>query len=52
MIVSIVSLKIIGVLESKGESTFGQDQDDVILYIQRTKRILAITHLESIGLPL
>lgn len=45
-----IPLKIIGVLESKGESTFGQDQDDVILapYTTVQKRILAITHLESI----
>jgi putative ABC transport system permease protein len=45
-----IPLKIIGVLESKGESTFGQDQDDVILapYTTVQKRILAIDHLESI----
>ena len=45
-----IPLKIIGVLESKGESTGGQDQDDVILapYTTVQKRILAITHLESI----
>lgn len=45
-----IPLKIIGVLESKGESTFGQDQDDIILapYTTVQKRILAITHLESI----
>lgn len=45
-----IPLKIIGVLESKGESTFGQDQDDVILapYTTVQKRILAISHLESI----
>ena len=45
-----IPLKIIGVLESKGESTGGQDQDDVILapYTTVQKRILAITHLQSI----
>lgn len=45
-----IPLKIIGVLESKGESTGGQDQDDVILmpYTTVQKRILAVTHLESI----
>lgn len=45
-----IPLKIIGVLESKGENTGGQDQDDVILspYTTVQKRILAITHLQSI----
>ena len=45
-----IPLKVIGVLESKGESTGGQDQDDVILtpYTTVQKRILAITHLQSI----
>jgi putative ABC transport system permease protein len=45
-----IPFKIIGILEEKGESTFGQDQDDVILvpYTTVQKRILAITHLHSI----
>ena len=42
--------KIIGVLEEKGENTFGQDQDDIMLspYTTVQKRILAITHVQSI----
>ncbi|GLB52250.1 multidrug ABC transporter substrate-binding protein [Neptunitalea chrysea] len=42
--------KIIGVLGEKGENTFGQDQDDVILapYTAVQKRILAINYLQSI----
>lgn len=45
-----IPFKIIGVLEEKGENTFGQDQDDVVIapYTTVQKRILAITHLESI----
>jgi putative ABC transport system permease protein len=45
-----IPFKIIGVLESKGESTFGQDQDDVVLapYTTVQKRILAVDYLESI----
>ncbi len=41
---------VIGVLESKGENTFGQDQDNVILAPFSTvqKRILAITYINSI----
>ncbi|WP_163409825.1 ABC transporter permease [Flavobacterium ajazii] len=45
-----IPFKVIGVLEKKGESTFGQDQDDVILapYTTVQKRILAQEYLESI----
>ena len=42
--------RIIGVLESKGYNSMGQDQDDLILapYTTVQKRILAITHLQGI----
>jgi putative ABC transport system permease protein len=45
-----IPFKIIGLLESKGESTFGQDQDDMILapYTTVQKRILAIDYMQSI----
>ncbi|MBT8317841.1 MAG: FtsX-like permease family protein [Lutibacter sp.] len=45
-----IPFKIIGILEEKGENTFGQDQDDVVIapYTTVQKRILAIDHLESI----
>lgn len=45
-----IPFKVIGVLEEKGENTFGQDQDDIILapYTTVQKRILAITYLQSI----
>lgn len=45
-----IPFKVIGVLEKKGENTFGQDQDDVILapYTTIQKRILAIDHIQSI----
>lgn len=45
-----IPFKVIGVLEEKGENTFGQDQDDVILapYTTIQKRILAIDHIQSI----
>jgi len=41
---------VIGVLEEKGENTFGQDQDDIILapYTAVQKRILAQNYLQSI----
>ena len=43
-------LRIVGVLESKGYNSMGMDQDDLILapYTTVQKRILAITHLQSI----
>ena len=42
--------RIIGVLESKGYNSMGQDQDDLILapYTTVQKRILAITYLQGI----
>jgi len=45
-----IPFKIIGVLEEKGENTFGQDQDDIVLapYTTVQKRILAIDYLQSI----
>ena len=45
-----IPFKIIGVLAKKGESTFGQDQDDVILapYTTVQKRILAIDYIQSV----
>ena len=45
-----IPFRIIGVLAAKGQNTFGQDQDDVILapYTTVQKRILATTHLQSI----
>jgi putative ABC transport system permease protein len=46
-----IPFKVIGVLSEKGENTFGQDQDDVILapYTAVQKRVLAITYLQSIA---
>ncbi|MCB0568937.1 MAG: ABC transporter permease [Phaeodactylibacter sp.] len=45
-----IPFKVVGVLEEKGESTFGQDQDDIIMapYTAVQKRILAMSHLQSI----
>jgi putative ABC transport system permease protein len=45
-----IPFKIIGVLAEKGENTFGQDQDDVIIapYTTIQKRILAQDYLQSI----
>ncbi len=45
-----IPMKIIGVLTDKGENTFGQDQDDLIIspYTTVQKRILAITHVQTI----
>lgn len=45
-----IPIKIIGVLTEKGQSTFGQDQDDLIIapYTTVQKRILAITYVQSI----
>lgn len=45
-----IPFKVIGVLEEKGESTFGQDQDDVIMapYTAVQKRIQARDFLQSI----
>lgn len=45
-----IPIKIIGVLAEKGQSTFGQDQDDLIIapYTTVQKRILAITSIQGI----
>ncbi|MDO5608703.1 MAG: ABC transporter permease [Capnocytophaga sp.] len=45
-----IPFKIIGVLAEKGESNFGQDQDDLIItpYTTVMKRVLAQTYLQSI----
>lgn len=45
-----IPLKVIGILEKKGENTFGQDQDDIILapYTTVQKRIMAITYIQTI----
>lgn len=45
-----IPIKIIGVLTEKGQSNFGQDQDDIIIapFTTVQKRILAITHIQSI----
>lgn len=45
-----IPFKIIGILAEKGQNTFGQDQDDLLIapYTTVQKRILAITHVQSI----
>jgi putative ABC transport system permease protein len=45
-----IPFKVIGVLEEKGENTFGQDQDDVVIapYTTVQKRILAIDYINQI----
>lgn len=45
-----IPFTIIGVLESKGTNSMGQDQDDVVLapYTTVMKRILAIDYIQSI----
>ncbi len=45
-----IPMQIIGVLTPKGQNTFGQDQDDIIIapYTTVMKRILATTYLQSI----
>lgn len=45
-----IPLKIIGILEEKGENGMGQDQDDLIIapYTCVQKRMLAITYIQSI----
>lgn len=46
-----IPFKVIGVLAEKGQNTFGQDQDDIMLapYTTVQKRILAATYLQSIS---
>lgn len=45
-----IPFKVIGTLEEKGENTFGQDQDDIILapYTTVMKRVIRQTHLRAI----
>lgn len=45
-----IPFRIVGVLESKGYNSMGQDQDDLILapYTTVQKRILAITYIQGI----
>lgn len=45
-----IPFKVIGVLTEKGENTFGQDQDDIVIapYTTVQKRILAIDHLNQV----
>jgi putative ABC transport system permease protein len=45
-----IPFQIIGILEPKGQSNFGQDQDDIILapYTTVQKRITATNYLQSI----
>jgi putative ABC transport system permease protein len=45
-----IPFKVIGVLATKGENAFGQDQDDIILapYSTVQKRILAIPYIQTI----
>ena len=44
--------KIVGVLESKGQSSMGQDQDDVVIIPLTTaqERLLGITYIKSINI--
>lgn len=45
-----IPFKVIGVLEEKGENTFGQDQDDILLspYTTVQKRLLAVDYIQTI----
>lgn len=45
-----IPFKVIGILEEKGENTFGQDQDDIIMapYTTVMKRVIRQTHLRAI----
>jgi putative ABC transport system permease protein len=45
-----IPFKVIGVLGEKGEQSFGQDQDDMIIapYTTVQKRVLAINYIQSI----
>ena len=45
-----ILLKIIGVLEAKGQNSAGQDQDDIVIapYTTIQKRILGVTYLSMI----
>jgi putative ABC transport system permease protein len=45
-----IPLKIIGTLTEKGQNTFGQDQDDMLIvpYTTLQERILSISHINTI----
>jgi putative ABC transport system permease protein len=45
-----IPLRIVGVLSKKGQNTFGQDQDDLIIapYTTIQNRVLAITNIQGI----
>jgi putative ABC transport system permease protein len=45
-----IPFKVIGVLSEKGDNSFGQDQDDLLLapYTTVQRRILAIEHIQAI----
>jgi putative ABC transport system permease protein len=45
-----IPFRVIGVLSEKGDNSFGQDQDDLMLapYTTVQKRILAINHIQAI----
>ncbi len=45
-----IPFKVIGILGEKGEQSFGQDQDDMIIapYTTVQKRVLAINYIQSI----
>jgi len=47
-----IPLKVIGILEEKGENGMGMDQDNMILapYTSVQRRMLAITHIQSINM--
>ena len=44
-----LSFRVVGVLEPKGQSQMGQDQDDTVLipYTTAQKKLLGITHVQS-----
>lgn len=46
-----IPMRVVGVLESKGDNTMGMDQDDLVLapYTTIQKRVLAITYIQSIA---
>jgi putative ABC transport system permease protein len=47
-----IPMKIIGVLASKGDNSFGRDQDDIIMapYTTVQKRMLAIDYIQGISM--
>ena len=46
-----IPMRVVGVLESKGDNTMGMDQDDLVLapYTTIQKRVLAITYIQSVA---